>query len=63
MTAEEDEEERSCQLGKQSSSVLKISELFHWEHHGVPINSDILSELSLKSSEDLITFIFRNSTN
>lgn len=57
----ESQEERSCQIGKKiSSSVLKICELLHWEHHGIPIDSEILSELGLKTSEDIITFIFRN---
>lgn len=55
-----EEEERGCQLMKFSNAALKISELFHWEHHGHPFNLDFLTELCLKNSEEEISFIFRN---
>lgn len=55
-------EDRACQLTKYSNSMLKMSELFHWEHHGVPISSELLTNLKLETSQDVITFIFHNCT-
>ncbi|KAK6634151.1 hypothetical protein RUM44_004759 [Polyplax serrata] len=57
---EVEEEERSCQLVKLSKSSLKISELFHWEHHGQPFNLSFLSMLCLSQVQERISFIFYN---
>ena len=55
-----DDENKSCRIYKTIKSALKISELFHWEHHGNPFDSDFLNRLCLEKSKQRISYIFHN---
>lgn len=59
----EESSEDLCPLIQESkleSQKLHMNELFKWEHHGQPFNSEVLKVMGLASSSDFITYMFRN---